>query len=251
MTFRGNYSKGLRYHCALLFGLTSLVVVVGCQRTSPTEEKIIGTWEFTGLDATGRVVFRRDHQVIDLFLEGDGPNARWIPTSWGKWRLEGNEIVTDQEMLVGDYSPSERQLGRVPIREFEQDKLVRGDGRADFLRVHWGVEQYFQMLALVYVIVSLIALSVCIYAIRNSSFRKGFDVLAVAAVLALVWSISTLVAELAQTGTVIISPASLRSLRLPTEILRVVCILIFTIAFVRLAFALRARASPKETPSDA
>lgn len=246
MTFRGNYSKGLRYHCVLLLGITSLVAAIGCQRTSPTEEKVIGTWEFTGLDATGRVVFRRDHKVIDLFLEGDGPNARWIPTSWGKWRLEGNEIVTDQEMLVGDYSPSERQLGRVPIREFEQDKLVRGDGRADFLRVHWGVEQYSQMLALVYVIVSLIALSVCVYAIRNSSLRKGFVVLAVAAVLALVWSTSTLVAELAQTGTVIIAPASLRSLRLPTEVLRVACIVIFTIGFVNLAYRLRVSVPAKD-----
>jgi hypothetical protein len=251
VTIIDNPSKPFQYAWVLLFGVTLGLAVGACQRVSPAEEKVIGIWEFTGLDATGRVVFRRDHTVVDLFTESDSPNARWAPTAWGKWRLEGNEIITDDEVLpIPGYSPRPRRITRIPIRDFEEGRLVRADGRADFNRVRVGIEQYLQILALVYVIASLIAFSASVYAVRNSSLRKEFVVLAVAAVLALVWSTSTLVAELAQTGTVIISAASLRSLRLPTEIFRVACILIFTIGFVKLAFSLRTRTPAKETTPD-
>jgi hypothetical protein len=135
----------------------------------------------------------------------------------------------------------------MPIREFEQDRLVRADGRSDFYRVQWSVEQqYSQLVALFYVVVSVIALLAAIYAIGNPSFGKTFILLAIAAVFALVWSASTLVVELAQTGTVIVSAFSLRSLRVPTEILRVACIVIFIIGFVRLAYSLRRTGAAKD-----
>lgn len=216
------------------------LATTSCERITPAEAKVLGTWEFTGLDATVRLVFRRDHTVVSLSSQADGFKEKWAPAAWGTWRLEGNEIVTDEEVFpIGGYLPKHRQVARVPIREFGEDKLVRADGRSDFYRVHWGGEQYSQVLSLVYASVSLIVFSVSVYAIRHSAFRKKFIVLAVAAVLALVWSISTLVTELAQTGTVIISPASLRSLSLCTEVLRVACILIFIIGFVRLASSSR------------
>lgn len=246
-----NYSKSLRYSCVLLLAVTLGLVLAACQRVTPAEEKIIGIWEFTGLDATGRVVFRRDHTVVDLFTESDSPNARWAPTAWGKWRLEGNEIIIDEEMLpIPGYTPHPRRITQLPIREFEEGRLVRADGRPDFNRVRMGVEQYSQMLALVYVIASLISLAATIYAIRKSSFRKEFILLAVASLFALGWSTSTLVADLAQTGTVIVSASSLRSLRVPTEIVRVICILIFIIGFVKLAFALGTKAPARETISN-
>lgn len=246
-----NTFRGLQHFGAFLFTVTLGFAVPGCQRVTPSEEKIIGIWEFTGLDATGRVVFRRDHTVIDLFTESDSPNARWAATAWGKWRLEGNEIITDDNALpLPGYSPRPTRVTRMPIRTFEDDRLVRADGRPDFNRVRWGAEQYSQMLALLYLIVSLVSLMTAIYAIRNSSFRGEFLLLAVAAVFALCWSTSTFVADLAQTGAVIMSAVSLRSLRLPTEIFRIIFILIFTIGFVRLAFALRARTSVKEAISD-
>lgn len=249
--FGGNLCRTLRSQCVLLLGITSVIAVVGCQRVTRTEEKIIGLWEFTGLDATGRVVFRRDHTVVNLFRDGSDPNAKWAPTAWGTWRLEGNEIVTDEEVFsVPGYLPSSRQIARMPIRDFQEEKLVRADGRADFYRIHWGAERYSQVWALFYLIASLIAFSASIYGIRKSSLRKEFVLLGIAAVVALLWSISTLVAELAQTGTLIISAVWLRSLRLPTEIFRIVCILIFTIAFAKLAFAVKARAPAKEKSSD-
>lgn len=248
--FRGENPRELRRCGVLLLSITCVAALISCQRVAPAEEKIIGLWEFTGLDATGRVVFRRDHTVVDLFIEGDGVNARWIPTSWGKWRLEGSEIVTDREMLVGDYSSADRQITRLPIREIDEQLLVRADGRPNFTRVSFGIERYSQILALLYLVASGIALLACVYAIRRSSFRKGLILLAVAAAVAVVWSLLNLVADLAQTGSLIVSPASLRSLQLPRELLRVAWLLIFTTGLAKLAFALRARTSAKEAASD-
>ena len=243
MMFLGNPSKRLKYHRLLLSSLAALIGMVGCQRVTPAEERVIGTWEFTGLDATGRVVFRRDHKVVDLFTDGDGPNARWIATFWGKWRLEGNEIVTDEETLVGDYATSTRRLGRIPISEFEQNRLVRADGRGDFYRVHPDLEQqYSQLLSVFYFVMSVVGLATGIYGIRTSRFRKEFTWLAVAAAFAMGWSTLTLVAELAQTGILILSPSVSGRLQVLTEILPVICLVVFTTAFIKLAFSSRDKA---------
>jgi hypothetical protein len=252
MMFAGNYPNRLREYGIILLGIMPVVALVSCQRLSPGEEKIIGTWEFTGLDATGRVVFRRDHTVVDLFPENDSTIAKWAPTAWGKWRLEGNEIVTDEEILpIPGHSTPPRRITRLPIREFGDNRLVRADGRSDFNRVHWGVEQYSQGLALLYLTAGFVALAAAVYAARTGRFRKEFILLAVAAGVAVLWSLLMLVAELAQTGSLIVSKASLRSLRVPRELLRVAYTLMFVIGFVKLTFAVRARPGAKEASSDA
>jgi len=246
MTLIGKYAK--RYS-VLLSGIASAIALVSCQRVSPAEEKIIGTWEFTGLDVTGRCVFRRDHIVITLFPQGDGPKEMWAPTAWGTWRLEGSEIVTDEEVLpIPGVLSSQRQVARIPIRAFEEDRLVRADDRADFYRVRWGVERYSQVLALLYLTGSLIVFSASVYGIRKSSLRKEFILLGLATFVALLWSVSTLLPELAQTGAVILSATSLHSMRVPTEILRVVCIVIFMIGFAKLTHALRRRPTCSPQP---
>jgi hypothetical protein len=223
------------------FALCALACAAACHRVSPAEERIIGIWEFTGIDATGRVVFHRDHTVVDLFPDSDAPYV-WGPSASGTWRLEGDEVVTDDQVLpIPGYSPFPRRITRIPIREYHGDRWVREEGRGDFIRATGGVERYSQMLALLYLISSLIALSASIYAIRSSSFRREFVLLAVAAVLALAYSALLLMAELSQTGDVVISFASLRSLKLPREVLKVMCVAVFTMGFVRLAYGLRAR----------
>ena len=227
------------------------LLTTGCRRLTAAEEKIVGTWEFTGIDASGRVVYRPDHTVVALFPEYDALNARWVPRSWGSWRLDGSEIVSETESLQIPGMPAiPKRVTRTPIREFHEERLVREEGRSDLIRIRSGTEIYSEVLALVYVIASLIALAATIYATRKSSFRKEFILLAAASVFALGWSTSTLVAELAQTGTVLVSASSLRSLRVPTEIARVICILIFIIGFVKLAFALGTRAPATETISN-
>jgi hypothetical protein len=111
-----------------------LVLVTACSRLSPNEEKVVGTWEYTGIDATGRVVLRRDHTVVDMFfIEG-----AWEPVASGTWRLEGNELVTEENSLIGPSIPGDtprpKEITRLKIRAFERNKLVR-DEDSDFTRV--------------------------------------------------------------------------------------------------------------------
>lgn len=234
-------SQSSRFALAAWVGLRCLLLI-GCQEVNSTEKKVVGTWDYTGFDSYSRVVFRRDHNVVIFTSDRKDSSAEWVPTLWGKWRLEGNEIVTDQQLLVGDHSSSERQVARMLVRQYEKDRLVRGDGGSDFHRAEWGVEQqYSEALALFYLIASVIALSAAIYVIRRPPFPNAWILLAAAAGLALIWSTSNLTAELAQTGKVIMSPASLNSLRVVSEVLRIVCILIFMSGLVKLAFALRVK----------
>jgi hypothetical protein len=222
------------------FALCASISATACHHVSPAEERIIGTWEFTGIDATGRVVFHRDHTVVDLFPEPQAPYA-WEPAASGTWRLEGDVVVTDDQMLpIPGYSPHPRRITRIPIREYHGDRWVRDEGRGDFIRVTWDVERYSQVLALLYLISSLIALSSSIYAIRRSSFRREFALLAVAAFLALAYAALLLVAQLTETGDVVINVASLRSLRMLREVLKVMCVIIFTTGFMRLVYSVRA-----------
>jgi hypothetical protein len=240
--FPGNLFRNWRNCRISLLAIGLLATIASCHRISPAERRIIGIWEFTGLDATGRVVFRSDHKIVDLFRDGDGPEAKWVPTSWGTWRLDGNEIVTDEEMLVGDYSASERRIGRIMIGKFEKDRLKRSDGRPDFYRVHSNAERRSQMSALLYVIGSVIAFSVCIrFAGEKPLFGKAVLILLVAASLAAVWSTARLVTELAQTGTAIVSPAFLSRLAIVSQVFGVAGILVFASGMVGLIFAIKRR----------
>jgi hypothetical protein len=242
--------RSSRWIVLFLWGTTLCLTLTGCNKLSHNEERVVGVWEFTGIDATGRIVYRRDHIAVELFPDYEGLNAKWAPRSWGSWRLEGDDIVSEMEAFPIPEMPAvPKRTTRTSIREFHEDKLVREENRSDLLRVVSGFEEYSRFLALFYVVASLVAALACFYAARNSPLRKVFATLTVAAVLALIWSASTLVAELAQNGAVIVSSHSLRRLRLPTEIVRLACVVMFMIGFLRLAFDSRAGRSAKQGPS--
>jgi hypothetical protein len=238
--FRGSYS--VRFGpFSLLLTITSFLVMISCRRVTLMEEKVVGIWESSGVDATGRIVFRRDHTVINLSPDGHILGVRWIATSKGKWHLDGNEIVTDEQMLVGDYSPRERRMGRIPIQRFDQKTLVRADGRPDFNRINVEPDLYEQLQALLYVVLSLIAFLGCLYAMQNPLLKKPFFALAIGAALALTWALSLLATELTQTGTVTLSWTSLRCLQWLRLIFMAALIPISTLGFIKLVLAGKAK----------
>ena len=119
------------------FTLAIAAVAIGCQRLSPEEEKVVGTWEFTGLDFTNRVVFHRNHRSEELYAREDSLLAKisfWAAMSRGTWKLEGDAIVTDEQVIVGP-QPRERRVTRIKILEFLPDKLVREGNPDAFHRV--------------------------------------------------------------------------------------------------------------------
>lgn len=238
MTFAG---KSVFRHRWALFGILCVGMTFSCQRITNEEAKIVGTWEFTGLDATVRLVLRRDHTIVTLMSPADGYcDQKWAASAWGKWRLDGNEIVTDEEVFaVPGYLSSNRQVARVPIQSVQENRLVRGDGRSDLYRVQPRAQQYSRLLAVLYVFLSGMVFFAMIYGIRTPYLRSECAFLAVAAGFAITWSSLTLVADFGQSGAIIISTSSMRSLLLTTEVARVICLLLFTVGFVKLAFALR------------
>lgn len=131
------------YFCDMITVRTCLafaicLLMVGCYRLSPDEEKVIGTWEFAGSGTTGRVVFRRDHTVVDLFPENKKPNARWEAVASGKWWLEGDTIVTDERALLRaspDETPFPRRVTRMKVRDFGKGRTVREEIREPLQRV--------------------------------------------------------------------------------------------------------------------
>jgi hypothetical protein len=98
---------------------------------SPNEKKLVGTWEFTGIDATGRLTLRADHTSETLFPDMDD-STKWEVLLRGSWRLEGNDLIMEEKPTFGPSVPGDpprqMELTRITIREFGSDKLVPEKG---------------------------------------------------------------------------------------------------------------------------
>ena len=109
-----------------------------CQRLSPEEQRVVGTWEFSGIDFTNRVVYRNDHSAEELYPRETGLLAKirpWATLSRGTWRLEGDTIVSEREVVVDGPVRGEKRVIRSRILEFHPDELVRDEGRSPLIRV--------------------------------------------------------------------------------------------------------------------
>jgi hypothetical protein len=113
---------------AFTFGF--VLVLASCHRLTPSEQNLIGTWSYSGMDFTNRVEFRSDHRMATLF--GDQEGRVWTPVSSGTWRIEGNDLVLEEHFLPnplplsGD-TPRPKEAGRRAIREMTPEKIVWGD----------------------------------------------------------------------------------------------------------------------------
>jgi hypothetical protein len=102
---------------------TVLLALTACDRLSPNERKVVGTWEAPGGFGPRRI-FRPDHTSTTLF---PGEAGKWTVMSEGTWRLDGNDIVEDFKFTYRAPDPGETLKnfrGRTPVIEFRQDKLV-------------------------------------------------------------------------------------------------------------------------------
>jgi hypothetical protein len=104
--------------------LLALLFVSSCHRITPAEEKLLGTWEWSSIDATGRIEFRRDHTTTTLFyLDG-----QWEPVTSGKWRLKANDLLTEQRLLPTSRAPNDApprtEHARLTIRSVSPNKIV-------------------------------------------------------------------------------------------------------------------------------
>jgi|SRR5882724_2507275 len=95
---------------------------------SPLEQKIVGTWQFTGIDATGRIVLRPDHSCATMFpIMG-----QWEVLAKGTWRIDGRDLVRVEKPTFGPSVPGDPppkiERSRMRIHSVTRDEFALGDG---------------------------------------------------------------------------------------------------------------------------
>jgi hypothetical protein len=91
-----------------------IVCLVGCERLSPAEEKLVGSWEArTAPDSVTTFTFERNHTdwcVVhfrdDIWLDGTG-----------RWRIDGSQIVFDDVVypeVAPDVAAKDPELAKRP-----------------------------------------------------------------------------------------------------------------------------------------
>ena len=103
----------------VIIGGLALSALSACNRLSPNEQKVVGTWEVPG-GYGPRCIFRRDHTATTLFANGDG---RWTVNSESTWQLDGNNLIQDFKFTHPGETPHVIR-GRSIVIQFQQNKLV-------------------------------------------------------------------------------------------------------------------------------
>jgi hypothetical protein len=76
------------------------LLLIGCHRLSPSEQKIVGAWSNTGLDAVHYYVFEANRSLSVLAPEDDSENAKLLRVGSGSWRVAGNDLVTEIQIKL-------------------------------------------------------------------------------------------------------------------------------------------------------
>lgn len=129
---------------SLLAVIAALLLLAG-YRFWPKESEIIGTWEYSGLDAVRQITFRPDHTVSDYWpymgeKEEDGMRGIWHISGPhpikidGKWRLSepGVFVKFDMKAALNDPSAPD-QSGVMGITQFRENS--RAVSHPYFVRV--------------------------------------------------------------------------------------------------------------------
>ena len=132
----------------VVISLLALVIVflgTAAYRTWPKEREIVGTWEYSGLDAERQITFRPDHTVSDYWpymgeKEEDGMRGIWQIVGprpikiEGKWRLSEPGVFVKFDMKAALKDPSAAdQSGVMGITQFRENR--RTTDRPYFVRV--------------------------------------------------------------------------------------------------------------------
>jgi hypothetical protein len=103
---------------AAIFAIAITAMTSSCYHPSADEERVVGTWLYTGMDAFGRITFTRDHKVLFCF-----PDAREQPcdpkwTAHGTWRISGEDVVYNIDYSALSGPTRQRKDETLPLRWF-------------------------------------------------------------------------------------------------------------------------------------
>jgi hypothetical protein len=109
--------------CLIAATIVCGLALPSCHRASGDEARLIGTWEYTTVDAVGRLRFDGDHKVALWFVESPTDGVEPKDALWGTWRIEGDQVLLDMdyESRFKDLGPPylERK-GKTPLAQFDR-----------------------------------------------------------------------------------------------------------------------------------
>ena len=121
--------------------LTSALVALSltaCHRLSANERRLIGTWEYTTVDAIGRLRFYADHKVALWFVDSAEEGIEPRDAFNGTWRVDGDQVALniDYKSAFKDspLKPPESE-GKMPLSQFDRAAQKTHD-RPYFVLIH-------------------------------------------------------------------------------------------------------------------
>ena len=127
----------------------ALYLASACVRQTP-RDRLVGIWQFTGMDATMDYVFKADltYEVWAEPMDTTLSKGPWLQMDFGSWKIEGDEIIIEshrplpewlKEMAPDTIDRSEvlkravQRVDRLKVSRFGTDKIEFQKGGA-FIR---------------------------------------------------------------------------------------------------------------------
>src|SRR4051794_36330982 len=77
-----------------IFFVLALITLTACQQKS-LDERMVGIWQFSGMDATMDYVFKADH-TFELWapsMDVEQSKGPWLKMNFGNWHTEKDELI--------------------------------------------------------------------------------------------------------------------------------------------------------------
>jgi hypothetical protein len=91
--------------------LFNCLILIGCRSLSPTEARLIGSWEVQSVEGILRTTLKADQTFVSVGGLSDTPFH-------GRWRVEGKDLVRVLELPGTVDYPATRREQRVSIASF-------------------------------------------------------------------------------------------------------------------------------------
>src|ERR1700730_7978412 len=107
-----------------LLAVGIIIVTLACLAVillSVAEKRVIGTWEYTTADATGRMRFYPDHKTAWWFVESSDESIEPKDAVYGTWHIRGIYLVCDMdygESFKDSAFPPPPAHNKLPLTDF-------------------------------------------------------------------------------------------------------------------------------------
>ena len=85
-----------RFSCVLT--ALAMVGTMACHRQSASD-RMIGIWQFSGMDATMDYVFKADRtfEVWAPSMDAELSKGPWLQMDFGSWQVQGDELIIESK----------------------------------------------------------------------------------------------------------------------------------------------------------